>query len=1046
MISDYFLKRPVFAGVCAIIIVLAGLASFVILPLAQYPEIAPPTVVVTASYPGASAETIARTVAAPIEEQLSGTEGLLYFNSTSASNGNLSITVTFETGTNVDTAIFNVNNRVRLAEPRLPEEVRRNGILVQKRTNELLLFAALISPDGTHDTLALSNYASINLVEELKRVPGVADLTIFGARDYSMRIWLQPDKMSQLGVTTSDVANALRAQNAQYAAGKIGGEPAVPGQMLAFTVTATGRLIEAAQFGDIIVRAGGPAGVLRIRDIARVELGAQNYESMSILNGQPMVGLGLFLQTGANALDVADAAKAKLDELKQNFPAGMDYVIPVDSTDFVKASINEVTQTIFEAALLVIAVVFLFLQSWRATLIPFIAVPVSLIGTFAGLWLFGFSINTLTLFAMVLAIGIVVDDAIIVLENVERLMREKGLPPFKAASEAMHEVSGAVVAIVFVLCSVFVPVAFLGGMAGQLYRQFAVTVSIAVVISGFVALTLTPVLCAHLLHKEHKELPMFRPFNRGFTWLTQRFLGWVQFILAHRLRAAAMFGGVIVLVVVLFRTIPGSFLPNEDQGQVLTSVQLPDAATLQRTLDVTKRLRELIKDEPALVYMAAVNGVDLIGGGNKTSAATIFLRLRDWDERDISADEIAERISQQGEKLPEAEVRAFGPPPIRGLGSAGGFEFYVQARGEVSPAELERTTQALIAKLNAHPKLDRSNTFFRATVPQLRVDVEREKAMALGVPVAQVFETLQSTMGALYVNDFNRFGRTYRVQVQAEAPFRSKPEDLGNVYVRSATSGEMIPLKAITTVTNIIGPEQLERFNGFIAAKVLGNGKRGVSSGEAIAAVEEVAREALPAGYEIAWTGQAFQERRTGNASIFAFSAAIVMVFLILAALYERWRLPFAVLLAVPFAIAGALALVWLRGKENDIYFQIGLVVLIGLSAKNAILIVEFAQQGYLSGKSAFEAAVEAARLRFRPIVMTSLAFMLGVAPLAVSTGAGSAARQSMGTGVFGGMLISTFVATIFVPMFFVLVTRARRKQDSAAEELPDASAPGARQ
>jgi hydrophobe/amphiphile efflux-1 (HAE1) family protein len=520
----------------------------------------------------------------------------------------------------------------------------------------------------------------------------------------------------------------------------------------------------------------------------------------------------------------------------------------------------------------------------------------------------------------------------------------------------------------------------------------------------------------------------------------------VQFILAHRMRAAAMFGGVIVLVVVLFRTIPGSFLPNEDQGQVLTSVQLPDAATLQRTLDVTKRLRELIKDEPALVYMAAVNGVDLIGGGNKTSAATIFLRLRDWDERDVSADEIAERISQRGEQLPEAEIRAFGPPPIRGLGSAGGFEFYVQARGEVSPVELERTTQALIAKLNAHPKLDRSNTFFRATVPQLRVDVEREKAMALGVPVSQVFETLQSTMGALYVNDFNRFGRTYRVQVQAEAPFRSKPEDLGNVYVRSATSGEMIPLKAITTVTNIIGPEQLERFNGFIAAKVLGNGKRGVSSGEAIAAVEEVAREALPAGYEIAWTGQAFQERRTGNASIFAFSAAIVMVFLILAALYERWRLPFAVLLAVPFAIAGALALVWLRGKENDIYFQIGLVVLIGLSAKNAILIVEFAQQGYLSGKSAFEAAVEAARLRFRPIVMTSLAFMLGVAPLAVSTGAGSAARQSMGTGVFGGMLISTFVATIFVPMFFVLVTRARRKHDSAAEQLSDASAPGAQE
>jgi hydrophobe/amphiphile efflux-1 (HAE1) family protein len=907
---------------------------------------------------------------------------------------------------------------------------------VQKRTNDLLLFAALISPDDAHDTLALSNYATINIVEELKRVPGVADLTIFGARDYSMRIWLQPDKMSQLGVTTSDVANALRAQNAQYAAGKIGGEPAPPGQTLAFTVTATGRLIEAEQFGEIIVRAGGPAGVLRLKDIARVELGAQNYESISILNGQPMVGLGMFLQTGANALDVANAVKAKLDELKSSFPAGMDYVIPVDSTDFVKASIKEVTLTIFEAAVLVIAVVFLFLQSWRATLIPLIAVPVSLIGTFAGLWIFGFSINTLTLFAMVLAIGIVVDDAIVVLENVERLMREKGMSPMQAAIAAMHEVSGAVIAIVLVLCAVFVPVAFLGGMAGQLYRQFAVTVAIAVVISGFVALTLTPVLCALLLHKEHKELPLFRPFNRAFAWLTQHFLLWVQFVLAHRYKAFAMFGGVLVLVGVLFYVTPGSFLPNEDQGQVLTSVQLPDAATLERTIAATHQLRELIKDEPSLTFTASINGVDLIGGGNKTSAATIFVRMKHWDDRTMTSDELAAAITKKGSVLTEATVRAFGPAPIRGLGSAGGFEFYVQARSDASTVELAQTTQALIGKLNAHPDLGFSNTFYRATVPQLRVDVEREKALALGVPVSQVFESLQSTMGALYVNDFNKFGRTYRVQVQAEAEYRAKPEDLGNVYVRSESTGEMIPLKAIINVSEIIGPEQLERFNGFMAAKVLGNGKPGVSSGEAIRAVEEVAAEALPDGYELAWSGQAFQERRTGNASVFAFSAAIVMVFLILAALYERWRLPFAVVLAVPFAIAGALALVWLRGKENDIYFQIGLVVLIGLAAKNAILIVEFAQQGYLAGKTATQAAVEAARLRFRPIVMTSLAFMLGVAPLVISSGAGSAARQSMGTGVFGGMLISTFVATIFVPMFFVMVSRKRKRADEADDVI----------
>jgi hydrophobe/amphiphile efflux-1 (HAE1) family protein len=1038
MISDHFLKRPVLAGVCSIIIVLAGLAAYAILPLAQYPDIVPPTVVVSASYPGASAETLARTVAAPIEEQLSGAEGLLYFNSTASSNGQLQITITFDTGTNIDTAIFEVTNRVRLAEPRLPEEVRRNGLTVLKRTSELLLFAALTSPDESLTTLDLSNYASINMVDELKRVPGIADLTIFGARDYSMRIWLQPDKMSQLGVTTSDVANALRAQNAQYAAGKIGGEPAPPGQALALTVNATGRLVEPEQFGDIIVRAGGPAGVLRIKDIARVELGAQNYEAMSILDGKPMVGLGLFLQTGANALDVADAVKAKFEELKQKFPPGMDYVVVVDSTDFVKESINEVTQTIFEAALLVIAVVFLFLQSWRATLIPFIAVPVSLIGTFAGLYALGMSINTLTLFAMVLAIGIVVDDAIVVLENVERLMREKGMGPAQAAREAMREVSGAIVAIVLVLCSVFVPVAFLGGMAGQLYRQFAVTVAIAVVISGFVALTLTPVLCALLLHKEHKELPMFRPFNNGFAWLTQRFLSWVQFVLAHRWKAFGMFGIVVVIAVTLLMTIPRSFLPPEDQGQVMTSVQLPDAATLERTLAVTRELRELIKDEDALATMSAVNGVDLIGGGNKTNAATVFVRLKHWDERETSADDLAATIMRKGAQIPEAVIRAFGPPPIRGLGSAGGFEFYVQARSDVSTVELEQTVQQLIGKLNAHPKLAFANTYFRATVPQLRVDVEREKALALGVPVDDVFETLQSTMGALYVNDFNKFGRTYRVQLQADAAYRAKPEDLGNVYVRSVTTGEMIPLKAIITVTETVGPEQLERFNGFIAAKVLGNGKPGVSSGEAIRAVEEVAREALPDGYELAWSGQAFQELRTGSASIFAFVAAIVMIFLILAALYERWRLPFAVVLAVPFAVAGALALVWLRGKENDIYFQIGLIVLIGLSAKNAILIVEFAQQGFLAGKSAFEAAVDAARLRFRPIVMTSLAFILGVAPLAISSGAGSAARQSMGTGVIGGMLVSTFVATIFVPMFFVLVTgrsRVRRYDADQAGE-----------
>jgi multidrug efflux pump len=1034
--SKYFLTRPVFAGVCAIIIVLAGIAAFIVLPLAQYPDIAPPTVQINANYPGASAETLSRTVAAPIEEQLSGVEGMQYFNSTAASNGQLSISVTFGVGTNIDTAIFNVNNRVQLAMPRLPEEVRRNGVLVQKRTNDLLLFAGLNSPDGSLDTLDLSNYASINIVEELKRIPGVADFTMFGGRDYSMRIWLYPDKMSQLGITTGDVATALRSQNAQYAAGKIGGEPALPGQKLAFTVTASGRLIEPEQFGDIVVRAGGPAGVLRIKDIARVELGGQNYESVTMLNGKPMVGLGMFLQPGANALEVADAIKAKLQELKAKFPPGMDYDIPVDSTDFVKASIYEVNKTIVEAALLVVAVVFLFLQSWRATIIPFVAVPVSLVGTFAGLWLFGYSINTLTLFAMVLAIGIVVDDAIVVLENVERLMREQGLQAYDAAVEAMREVSGAIVAIVLVLCAVFVPVAFLGGMAGLLYRQFAVTVAIAVVISGFVALTLTPVMCALLLKPGHHEHPVFARFNRVFAWLTQKFMNWVQAALTHRTKTLVIFGCVIVFAAGMLYIVPRSFLPNEDQGQVMASVQLPDAATLERTMQTTAQLRELIKDESALRFMASINGVDLIGGANKTSSATIFMRMVHWDDRDMSSDALAGYVMQQGRAIREGTVRAFGPAPIRGLGSAGGFEFYVQARTDATPQQLSQVTQTIVEELNKHPKLTGVNTFFRTTVPQLRVDVEREKALALGIPEDDVFEALQATMGTLYVNDFNKFGRTYRVQLQADASYRSKPEDLGNVYVRSTTTGEMIPLKAVITVTHVTGPEQLERFNGFVAAKVLGSGKPGVSSNDAILAVEEVAKTSLPIGYELAWSGQAFQELRSGDASVFAFGSAIVMVFLILAALYERWRLPFAVVLTVPFALAGALLFVWMRGMANDIYFQIGLVVLIGLAAKNAILIVEFAQQGYLAGKTPTEAALDAARLRFRPIVMTSLAFMFGVAPLAISSGAGSAARQSMGTGVFGGMLVSTFIATVFVPLFFTMVAQRRRDRRVAADEL----------
>jgi hydrophobe/amphiphile efflux-1 (HAE1) family protein len=1031
--SKFFIHRPVFAGVIAIVIVLAGLLSAKLLAVAQYPEIAPPTVLITTSYPGASAETLARTVAAPIEEQLSGVEKLSYFSSTSSSNGNLQVTVTFEPGTNVDAAIFEVNNRVQRALPRLPDEVRRNGVIVQKRSFDILLVVSLVSPGNQRDTLFLSNYASLNIVDELKRLPGLADVTIFGARDYSMRVWINPEKMARLGVTTADVAAALRAQNAQYAAGRIGTEPAPPGQNIVYTVTAQGRLVEPEEFGEIVVRAQGPSGVLRLKDIARLELGALNYDTSNTLDGQPTIGMATYLQPGANALEVAASVKQRMSELRGGFPEGVDYAIPFDTTRFVDASIREVNVTIFEAALLVLAVVFLFLQTWRATLIPMIAVPVSLIGAFAGLWAVGFSINTLTLFALVLAIGIVVDDAIVVLENVERLMRENGMPPFEAALEAMREVSGAVVAIVLVLCAVFIPVAFLGGIAGQLYRQFAVTLTFAVVISGFIALTLTPALCAILMKSGHHESRIFRPFNLGFAWVTRRFLDGVNVLLRHPLASLLAFVLVLGACIVLFLRIPGSFVPSEDQGYIFGNVQLPDGATLERTRRVAGELGKIAQSNPGVQNVMVINGFDLLGGGNKTNAATMFIPLKHWDLRkDTPAAAIAGDIAGRGQSLREGMAFAFNPAAIRGLGTAGGFELYLQARGNPDAKALFQATQQFLQALREHPQLTGVNSFFRPTVPQLRVEVDREKAISLGVPVQDVFDALQSTMGALYVNDFNKFGRTYRVQMMADAPFRAQPEDLGAIYVRSASTREMIPLKTVIRTSSTVGPEQLERFNGFVAARVLGSGRPGVSSGEAIRAVEDTAARVLPEGYQIAWSGQAFQEKRTGRASAIAFGLAIVMVFLILAALYERWLLPFAVVMAVPFAVFGALAFVWMRGLENDIYFQIGLVVLIGLAAKNAILIVEFAQQGFLEGKSAAEAALNAARLRFRPIVMTSLAFVLGVLPLMISTGAGAGARRSMGTGVVGGMLAATFIATLFVPLFFTVAARRKKARHGA--------------
>ena len=1016
--SKFFITRPIFASVLSIIIVLAGLAAAMKLPIAQYPQIAPPTVLVTATYPGASADTLSKTVAAPIEEQLSGVEGLVYFNSSADSSGTLTITATFEVGTDINQATFNVSNRVNIALPRLPEDVRRTGLVVQKRSNDILLVVMLTDKQKKYDPLYLSNYATLNVLDELKRVKGVGDANIFGAQDYSMRIWLRPDRMAQLGVTTTDIANSIQAQNAQYAAGKIGQDPSPSSQQLVYTVTAKGRLIDPSEFGDIIIRADGPRGVLHLKDVARIELGAQSYNVRTALDGLPGVGIPIFLQTGANALDTAQAIKSKMTELKQRFPAGVEWEVPYDTSDFVKSSIIEVLKTLGEAMVLVVLVVFLFLQSWRATLIPLIAVPISLVGTFAGLWIFGFSINTLTLFAMVLSIGIVVDDAIVVLENVERLMAEEKLSPIKAAVKSMEQVSAAVVAIVMVLCAVFIPVAFLGGIAGEMYKQFAVTVAVAVVISGVVALTLTPALCAILLKSVHEESAFFKPFNRGFAKLTNLYIRTVNLTLHHKFIGSLVFGLIIVLVVVLLRAVPGSFVPPEDQGYVVAAVIMPDGSTLSRTTKTANAVRSEIAKDPAVAHEFSVYGYDLIGGGNKTSAATMFVRLKDWSKRETTATDIVGKLFGIGMQQPDGMAIAFNPPAIRGLGSSGGFEMYVQSRSDSNPLHLSAVVGSLIEALKAEKRLTGINTFFRPTVPQLFVEVDEAKAISQGVLVADIYATLQSTMGSLYINDFNKSGRTYRVQLQAEAEYRMKAEDLGKVYVRN-NKGAMVPLSALSKVSNVVGAEQLERYNGLLSAKVLGSGAPGVSSGEAIAMVEKISAMNLPDGYQIAWTGQAYQEKRTGSAAILAFGFAIIMVFLILSAQFETRALPLAVIMAVQFALSGSLISVLFRGMPNDIYFQIGLITLVGLAAKNAILIVEFASQKMEAGMPVAQAALEAARMRFRPIVMTSMAFVLGIVPLVLASGAGAAARRSMGTGVFGGMILATFVATIFIPLFF---------------------------
>jgi|CXWL01.1.fsa_nt_gi HAE1 family hydrophobic/amphiphilic exporter-1/multidrug efflux pump len=1042
MFSHFFIRRPIFATVLSIVIVIAGLAAIRNLPVAQYPEIAPPGVTVTAIYPGATAEALQKTVAAPIEEQINGVEGMDAVSSISTSSGLVTTTVTFEVGTDIDLAANNVANRVRLAEPRLPEEVRRNGVTVQKVSNAFIQIITLTSPTKRYDTVYLSNYASINILEPLKRVNGVGNVQIFGSRDYSMRIWLRPDRLAQFGLTSTDVAQAVREQNAQFAVGKIGGEPAPQGLELTYTVTAEDRLKTPEQFAAIVLRADPTGEILRLGDVARVEIGARDYAGEARLDGQQAIFLGVFLQPGANALSTAEGVISELEGLAERFPAGIEYQLPFDTTRFVQVSIEEVVKTLAEAMLLVLLVVYLFLQSFRATLIPMVAVPVSLIGTFAGMYALGFSINTLTLFGLVLAIGIVVDDAIVVLENTERIMRTEGKSAREAAFKSMTEVTGPVVAIVLVLCSVFVPVAFLGGLAGQLYRQFAITVAMSVAISGLVALTLSPALCALLLRPHREPRGFFRFFNRSFESGTSAFVATVRRLLLQPVIAFLLFAGVIAGTFFLFQRVPGSLVPSEDQGFFIAAALLPDGATLSRTREVSARIEQMLLADPAIEHVATINGLDFVGGGSNSAVSTMFVMLKRWEHRktpELSIEATIGRFFGMTFGIREALVFGFNPPPIQGLGSTGGFEVYVQNRGDADTPRLAQVTSDFMAKLNQDPRLLGVRTLFRANSPQLSVRVDREKAKTLGVAIDDVYATLQAAFSTLYVNDFDRAGRVFRVQLQAEGEFRSKPEDLTKLFVRSST-GSMVELGSLLEVDYAVGAETLERFNLYPSIKVLGAPAPGKSSAEAIAAVEEMAARELPADFAIDWTGSALEEKKSGGSSAQVLLFGLVLVFLILAAQYEKWSLPVAVLLGVPFAFLGALVAVWARGMPNDVYFQIGLVTLIGLSAKNAILIVEFAVQERARGKSVVEAALSAARLRFRPIVMTSLAFILGVLPLAISTGAGAAARRSMGTGVFGGMLAATMLATAFVPLFFRWVSG---RDDGGGGEISEDTLPG---
>ena len=1026
---SFFIDRPVFSAVISILIVIVGIIGLTMLPIDQYPQITPPVVKISASYPGASALTVSQAVATPIEQELNGTPGMLYMESNSSNSGGFSATVTFDISADPDLAAVEIQNRIKLAESRLPAEVIQNGILVEKQAASQLLTLCLTSTDPKFDEIYLSNFATLNVLDLIRRIPGVGRVSNIGSRYYAMQIWVQPDKLANFGLTVADLQNALKDQNRESAAGVLGQQP-VQGLDVTIPITTQGRLSTVSQFEEIVVRANADGSIIRLRDVARISLEAQSYNTESAINKENAAVLAIYMLPGANAMEVAKSVKEAMEEISKNFPEGMSYEIPFDMTTYISESIHEVYKTLFEALILVIIVVYLSLQSWRATVIPLVAVPISLIGTFGFMLIFGFSLNILTLLGLVLAIGIVVDDAIVVVENVERIMEEEKLSPYQATKKAMEGLTGAIIATSLVLAAVFVPVSFLGGITGQLYRQFTVTIVVSVLLSTVVALTLSPVMCSLILKPEDpnkKKNIVFRRINEWLAIGNHKYVGLIKHIVKHPRRVLSTFGMVLIAILLIHRIIPTSFLPIEDQGYFKIELELPEGATLERTRIVTERAVEYLMRNPAVEYVQSVAGSSpRVGTSQARSELTVI--LKPWEERDSQTiDNIMAQVKKDMSQYPECKVYLSTPPVIPGLGSSVGFEMQLEARGDATFENLVQATDTLMYYASKRKELSGLSSALQADIPQLYFDVDRDKVKFSGVPLADVFSTMKAYTGSVYVNDFNMFNRIYRVYIQAEAPYREHKENINLFFVRG-TDNAMIPLTSLGTTSYTTGPGSIKRFNMFNSSVILGEGADGYSSGQAMEIIEQIAREHLPENIGVEWSGLSFQEKQAGGQTGMVLALVFMFVFLFLAALYESWMVPVAVLLSLPVAALGAYLGVWGCGLENDVYFQIGLVMLVGLAAKNAILIVEFAKEQVDKGVDVVQAALHASQLRFRPILMTSLAFILGMLPMVIASGPGSASRQAIGTGVFFGMIFAVTVGILLVPFFFVLIYKMKAK------------------